>query len=140
MRKQQRRGASPAMWLIAGLLGVIAVCLVIEVGSSIASARQAGGVASGDSVLVVAGQITRDSYGLYLVDLESKSICVYQWLGGPRKLRLMAARSYVFDRKLDEYNTEPSPREIKELVEQARRLGKTAAPAGKREKREGESK
>jgi hypothetical protein len=35
----------------------------------------------------------------------------------------MAARNYKFDVQLDEYNTEPLPREIQKLVQQHKRLG-----------------
>ena len=34
----------------------------------------------------------------------------------------MAARSTVFDRRLEAYNTEPLPKEIRDLVGEARRL------------------
>ena len=120
---QPRSGVSPVMWVVAALLAVIAACLLVEVGMSVASARApVAGAAAGDSVLVVAGQLTRDSYGVYLVDIESRSICVYQWLSGARKLRLAGARTYTYDRQLDEYNTEPSPSEIKKIVSKARRL------------------
>jgi hypothetical protein len=37
----------------------------------------------------------------------------------------MASRTYLFDVRLDEYNTEPPPSEIKKLVEQQKRLGET---------------
>ena len=56
------------------------------------------------------------------MDLEYGTICVYEWVPQTRKLRLMAARTYLFDRQLDEYNTELSPKEIKKLVAQQQRL------------------
>jgi len=113
------------MWLAVALLTVIATCLIVEISASTARAVDPAVGAAGDgSMLAVAGQITRDTYGLYLVDLKNRTICVYQWVTKKRetKLWLLAARTYAFDRELDEYNTEPSPREIKELVKKARRL------------------
>ena len=47
---------------------------------------------------------------------------MYQWQAGARKLRLLAARNCTFDLQLDEYNTEPSPNEIQNLVRQGRTL------------------
>ncbi len=94
--------------------------------SSADRAPLAAGSATGDSVLVVAGQVTRDTYGLYLVDQANRTICVYQWSPNSRKLRFLAARTYTFDRKLDQYNTEPDPLEIKKLSDKARRLDKGA--------------
>ncbi len=113
---------SPAQWLIAISLSAIAVCLLVEVSLN---ATEAGPQLLGDdtsSILAVAGQVTKDSYGLYMIDTKNGTICVYQWLPNIRKLRLLAARNFTFDLRLDEYNTEPSPKEIKKLVEQARRL------------------
>jgi len=127
--KTRRNGPLSARWLVVGLLAVIAAALLIQAGAGDASANRtplAAGSAAGQSLLVVAGQVTRDSYGLYLVDQENRTICVYQWLPTTRKLRLLAARTYAFDVKLDQYNTEPDPLEIKKLGEQARRLDQAA--------------
>jgi len=119
------RASSSAIWMVVVLLAVIAACLMIEVGASVASGRvgQRGDSAAGNSTtLAVSGQISRDSYGLYLVDLENRTICVYQWLPTLRELRLAAARTYIYDRELDAYNTQPLPKEIRNLVAGARRL------------------
>lgn len=80
------------------------------------------GTAKGSSLFALGGQITRDTYGIYLVDPENSTITVYQWVPGDRKLELVASRNVAYDRLLDDYNTKPSPREIKELVEMHRRL------------------
>ena len=125
--RTRRQGIASARWLVIGLLAVIAACLLVEVGLTASSADRAplaGGSAAGDRVLVVAGQVTRDSYGLYLIDQANRTICVYQWSASSRKLRLVAARTYVYDLKLDQYNTEPDPLEIKKLSDKARRLDK----------------
>lgn len=131
MRKFRESGGSSATWLVLIALVALASWLVFEAGTSVASGvpELAAGSAAGDSVLVVAGQVTRDTYGLYIVDQKNQTICIYQWLPGSHKLRLMAARTYIYDRELDEYNTEPSPREIRDLVRKARRLkGPTTRP------------
>ncbi len=100
----------------------------MQTAESVATAGDAPtGAASNDSVLAVAGQLDRSSYGLYLVDTQRRTICVYQWLGGADEFRLMAARNYTYDRELDEYKTKPSPHEIRELVRQAKRLDQAPA-------------
>jgi len=120
-------GSDAAKWLIVVLLAVIATCLLFEVGFAASAARgqtgQATGAGSGKGTFAVAGQVTPETYGLYLVDPANGTICVYQYLPGTRRLRLMAARTYIFDLQLDQYNTEPPPREIKKLVAQHKRLG-----------------
>ncbi|HUS47558.1 MAG TPA: hypothetical protein VM098_05535 [Phycisphaerae bacterium] len=110
-----------AKWCVVALLGAALGCLLWEAGVGAADTR--GGAAAGGDVLLVAGQITSDTYGLYIVDTRRSTIGVYQWLPGTRKLRLLAARNYSFDLQLDDYNTEPLPRDIKKLVEQSRPLG-----------------
>lgn len=119
------RFVSAGQWLIVVLLSVIATCLLIEVGFGTSSAR--GQISSADSgdIMVVGGQVTKDSYGLYLVDRKNRTICIYQWLPATRKLRLMAARSFSYDVQLDDYNADrPTPSEVKRLVEENRRLSK----------------
>ena len=112
-------------WLIVILLGLIAGCLLVELGATVGTASAQ--VTSGSSpmgITAVAGQVTSDSYGIYLIDTENGTMAVYQWLPNVRKLRLMAARNYGFDLKLDEFNSDdPSPRDIRQLVEQHDRLG-----------------
>lgn len=112
-----------AKWLITILLAVIAALLLVEVGSTYSAADSPTAAASG-SVFALAGQLSRDTYGVYLVDVENSTICVYEFArtakGG--KLRLMASRTTAFDRRLDAYNTEPPPKEIRSLVEKHQRL------------------
>ena len=122
---------SAGKWLIVILLSVIATCLLIEVGSSTLGAQGAqAGAGSGakGGLFAVAGQITRETYGMYLVDAEKGTICVYQYVPTTRKLHLRAARNITFDLLLDAYNTELPPQEIKKLVEQHRRLKEKPGP------------
>ena len=115
-------------WLLVAALGVLIAGLLVEFGRASAqedippapAARPAG--PDGPGVMAVAGQVTRDGYGLYLLDLRNQTIAVYQYVPNARTLRLLAARNFAFDVQLDEFNTEPSPRDIRDLVESARRL------------------
>ena len=127
MRNEKPSGDGVAMsrWLVVVLLSVIATCLLIQVGVATSSADAQVTGAGADKLFAVAGQITPGAFGLYLVDLEANTICVYQYVPTDRKLKLVAARTTLFDRQLDEYNTQPSPREIKTLVGQHKRLGNT---------------
>jgi len=112
-------------WAIVALLSVIATCLLLEVGALTSSARAQAGQAAGGggSVFAVAGKVTPETYGLYLVDTRRGTICVYQYLPATHKMKLMSARTYVFDMQLDEYNCDkPTPHDVKKLVEQQRPL------------------
>lgn len=121
------RPAGAGRWLVVILLSVIATCLLIEVGRGLPAARGEPSTASsaGGEVIVVSAQLAADAYGLYLLDTKRGTMAVYQFQPSKRTLRLMAVRGYGFDVQLDEYNTEPSPLEIKKLVQQQQRLGDT---------------
>jgi hypothetical protein len=128
-RKLQPAGkAFGARWLTAISLAVVAAFLLAELAWP-ARADDDAGTASGGSLLAVAGKVNRDCYGLFLVNTRTGTVCVYEWQPAERKLRLMAARNCAFDMRLDEYNTEPAPREIKKLLDESQRLpGAEGAP------------
>jgi hypothetical protein len=114
-------------WVLVTVLSMAAGALLT---TALTGTTQAVGQESGkrsvDPVLVVSGQISSNAYGLYLVDYEQKTICVYQYTPKERNLRLVAARTYRFDVQLDEHNTaSPKPREVQEMVKSQRRLGTT---------------
>ena len=109
-------------WALACLLIIVAVSLCVELCRPTAAEAQISS-SMPKRLLAVAGQVSSDTYGLYLVDLENNIITVYGLVPGkPRKFKLMAARNFSYDIQLDEYNTEPSPNEIKRLVQQGRSI------------------
>ncbi len=116
------RPALAAKWLIVVALGAVAVLLSAELARNVSTAGgQTEQPMPGGGVQVVPGQITRDAYGVYLVDPQKGTMCVYQYLATTRTLRLVASRKYVFDLQLDDYNTQPPPSQIREWVEQQKR-------------------
>ena len=118
-----------AVWMVVVLLAVIATALVMTIGLDPPAAYAQVSAADRAGVFVVAGKVTPETYGMYLVDTGKHRIAVYQWLPNSRKLRLMAVRNYTYDLRLDEYNTEKLPREIKKLVEESKPLdGKRPRP------------
>lgn len=125
-----RTGRQTVRWLFVALLAGLAMGLIVQLARAVATSPPGGAAVVAGSVIAVPGQISRDAYGLYLVDLENRTICVYQYLPTSKKLRLQAARTFAYDTRLDELNTEPSPREIKRLVEQQRRLTDTPGEEG----------
>jgi len=139
MTSPQLRPSSPskslvvALWANAALLAVIALLLVNR--SSVPSflpaayAQNQPPIAGGAGVFVMPGQFRENVWGCYLLDVDSKTLCAYQYFPGEKKLRLAAARSYRSDVKLENFNTDPSPNEIKALVDRQQAGGAGAAPA-----------
>lgn len=79
------------------------------------------------SITAIPLQLGRDTYGLAMVDKENQTLWIYEIASrkpGFSQLRLMAARSWQYDRKLTEFNSgEPSPRYIKNFLEGKKTAG-----------------
>lgn len=76
----------------------------------------------GDNLTVKAipVQLGREAYGLAMIDSETQTLWVYEFMRGQAfgQLRLIAARSFEYDRKLTEWNTaEPTPTQVKKILE-----------------------
>jgi hypothetical protein len=121
-----------ALWANAGLLAVIVIVLLNRGNApsylSPAYAQNQPPIAGGAGVFVMPAQMQSNVWGCYLLDVDSKTLCAYQFYPGEKKLRLTAARSYRYDTKLENYNTELPPKEIKAMFDR-QAAGQQAAPA-----------
>lgn len=114
--------------LVISLLGISGGLLALAgLRGPSASAQPAEGASEvqqpGKGVVAVAGLVAPDTPGLYLLDTERGTLCVYRYDPRAKRLALLAARTYLYDAQLDEYNCEkPTPREVHEMIEQQRRL------------------
>ncbi len=113
----------PVWWVIAVSLAVIAITLVLRqdhpfLPEAFAQpTRQAGA----RGIFSFSGQLTPNSFGLFMVDVDNQTIWGYEFLGDRKKLRLAFARSWSFDKYLDNQDFEgPSPVDVERLVEQQR--------------------
>ncbi|MHC4076319.1 MAG: hypothetical protein ACYSRZ_07910 [Planctomycetota bacterium] len=105
------------LFIAVGLFGLLAILggpdLVADTQSQSMAEWQ-----SGISVFPV--QLARDSFGMVMVDTINQTLWVYEFAArGPAhsQLKLWAARSWRYDRKLGQYNTaEPKPEQIKKIV------------------------
>lgn len=130
-----------AAWLIAVLLVLHLLVMLLGPNGSAATAQGVGGGAfRGDAsgVFVVPAQLGKDAYGAYLVDSRAGTIVLYQFNSSNQKLRLAAARTFVFDRYLENYNTDPSPSEIADLVSKAKPIQPAPPPGGSTSPRTGD--
>ncbi len=123
-RRHHAGGSNAARWLVATMVAVAAAFVLAEICfSEPRGAIGSGAERQGRGMFAVAGRIDDNTYGLFIVDPENDTICVYKYLPGTtRTLRLVAARNFTYDVQLDDYNTAPAPREIKKLVEQHKRI------------------
>jgi hypothetical protein len=79
-------------------------------------------MAGARGVYAFTGPIDRNQYGLFMLDVDQGTIWCYEFAteNGVRKLNLMAARAWIYDRYLEQFNTEPDRDFIRNLVAEQR--------------------
>ena len=112
-------------WTIAVLLAFIAGTLwARQPAGPLSPAFAQNSPASGArGVYAFTGQLDRNRFGLFMLDIEQGTIWCYEIddVGGVSKLRLTAARSWIYDRYLRDFNCAPPDfREVQRLVAQQR--------------------
>ena len=110
------------IWLIAVSLMVIATVLVLRADQAVSPAfGQPVHQAGARGIFAFTGQLSANSYGLFMVDVDVMTVWCYEYLSSTKELRLVAARSWMFDRYLENFNCAgQSPAEIERLVQEAR--------------------
>jgi hypothetical protein len=107
-------------------LAIGAVVIVVLVGGKM-NLLAGAEIEQPSAVSVVPMQFGRESYGIAMVDSKAETIWLYEInTRGPAhsRLKLIAARSWHYDKLLEEYNSaQPKPREVKNIIEQLLKPG-----------------
>lgn len=111
-----------ALYANAAALGLIGLALLSKNnGPTFLPAAMAQQVpqpiAGGAGLFLMPGQLSANGWGCYVMDVDRQTIMAYQYLPGERKLNLMAARDFTYDRRLRNFNTFPEPGDIKKLTD-----------------------
>lgn len=123
-------------WVIAGMLAIIATILIVQGGSSWSGVAQAqsggagGGLLGARGVFAFTGPIDQTRYGLWMMDVDNGTIWCYEYNPVKQRMRLVAARSFLYDRSLKNWNQdEPTPDTVLEQLnrERQRQLNLRAA-------------
>ncbi len=125
-----RGSPHPVFWVIAAALVVMATALASRSDRSAGGGTPAeGGVAWGQAVtgggargvFAFSGQLSRGTYGVYMVDVDAMTIWVYEYLPQKGCLRLAAARTWRYDRYLENHNIcDLPPGIVERMVEEQR--------------------
>lgn len=132
--KAQSRSTTVALYLIATLLLANLVAVLAKdstpslLPAAFAQERQAP-IAGGAGLFVMPAQLSGNTWGAYLMDIDRGTLCVYQFLPGARQLQFVASRSFTQDTRLANFNTTPAPNEIQDLVEKQNRGNRTGVAA-----------
>lgn len=128
----------PALWCIGlGLLANAAVAVynrharaglpILFSGTPAFARGVKGRMLGANGIYMMPGQLGPQQYGVFLMDLDSGTLCVYETLPDRARLRLVAARNFQYDRFLKDFNNEsPTPHQVKRLVMQQRQRRKHA--------------
>ena len=112
-------------WIIAVLLAAIAAGLWMRPsgGAMPMALAQNQPLAGARGVYAFTGQLDPNRYGLFMLDVDQGTIWCYELdrVSGMRKLRLVAARTWVYDRYLQDFNCAPPDfRMVQQLVAEQR--------------------
>lgn len=132
---QSPRFASPqtAPWIVALVLAVIATALWMRQPYPLlpAALAQTAPLAGARGVYAFTGPIDNSRFGLFMLDVDQGTIWCYELdsVAGTRKLRLIAARTWLYDRYLQDFNcAAPSFRAVQQLVAEQRAQAATQEP------------
>ncbi len=74
------------------------------------------------------GQLSKGTYGVYVVDTDAMTMWVYEYLSQKGCLRLAAARTWRYDRYLENHNIcDLPPEAVEQMIEEQRRSRKQAS-------------
>lgn len=134
-RPRRHRATLIALYVNAAVFAGILLVMLARDGQpgigSIAFAQNQPPIAGGAGVFVMPAQFSTNTWGCYLLDVDAQTLCAFQYYPGDKQLRLVASRSYRYDRRLGNFNTFPSPLEVKDLVEKEQQAvrGQNPSPA-----------
>lgn len=131
-RKRRRSAVAVALYVNAALLFGILVTMLARDGSiSLLPAARAEGPAmvGGGSLYLIPGQFSERTFGCYVMDTDTQTVCAYKFDGAATTLKLIAARNFRHDRRLGHFNTDPDPKEVEKMVELERAAPRRGADA-----------
>ncbi|MCC7292632.1 MAG: hypothetical protein IT449_11285 [Phycisphaerales bacterium] len=113
----------PVFWVIATALSIIAVTLLARGGGGPSAPAWAQPLTGGGSrgVFAFSGQLASGAFGVYMVDVDSMTIWCYEYQKERGCMRLAAARSWKYDRYLEQFNVcDITPADVERLIEDQR--------------------
>ena len=120
MLKNAPKSVLVGLYLVAGLL---AINIVVSMSKPdfpsllpAAYAQRQAPIAGGAGIFVMPAQLSGNTWGCYLIDVDRSTLCCYQFFPGSSELKFVAARNYRYDTQVSSFNTSPTPAEIQNLV------------------------
>jgi hypothetical protein len=116
-------------WMLTVVMAVLATAVVMRWDQSVSATAMAqmggrmdGPAAGARGIYAFPGPISSKTYGLWMVDVDSGTLWCYEMekvRDSGYQLRLIGARSWLFDRYLEEFNNaDPTPSQVATVVQQ----------------------
>jgi hypothetical protein len=119
------RPPHPVFWIIAACLAVLTLRTVLPQGGAIdpAAFAQTTAGAGARGVFAFSGEITKGVSGVWMVDTDTNTIWAYEYQAQKGCLRLAAARTWRYDRYLENFNgCDPPPDAVERMIEEQRQF------------------
>src|SRR5689334_3282180 len=102
-RRRRRNAIVYALYANAAVLCAFLVVFRMKEHTPIALGQAQPAIAGGGGVFVMPAQLGKDAsgkdvFGCYLMDIDAQTLAVYRFDALEKQLRLMAARSFMYDR------------------------------------------
>lgn len=132
-------GRQTVWWVLAVLLAILTTAVIMRWDDGLisrpawaqATGSPGGGLPGTRGIYAFTGQITSRSYGVFMIDVDTGTLWCYELqrsTAGSAQLQLVAARSWIYDRFLEEFNTaDPIPSEVRAMVQQQQQGGAPGA-------------
>ena len=133
MPRPKLSSTAVALYVVAALLAANLIATLARSDSpailpaAFAQGRQ-GPIAGGGGLFVMPAQLSGNTWGAYLMDIDKGTLCVYQFFPGSRQLTLVASRKFTNDTKLENFNTTPTPGDVADLVDKQAKGIRTTQP------------
>lgn len=132
-----RHPLAAALWANVAAMGLVALALVMRSHGQPqeislpdllpAAYAQGGNIAGGAGLYLMPAQLSSNTWGVYVMDVDRQSLMVYHFDPAAKRLNFIAARELTHDRQLGNYNTFPDPLEIKSIADKERETGRLPA-------------
>ncbi len=109
------------LWLIGISLAILAIGTVLRLDERGSRAHAQMNQAGAGGIFAFTGQIAPSQFGVFMVDVDTMTLWYYAIDPNADRLRLMAARTWKFDRYLENHNVAgTTPLQVEAILDEER--------------------
>jgi hypothetical protein len=102
------------MALLALNGALLALLVIVEMSGSGVWAQATSGAVGSTMAMITGEPSPNQDEPIFIVDSRNETICIYEFNVGTRKFGLKAARTYKYDKEIEEFmNEKPGVKDVK---------------------------